>query len=49
MNGNMRASYRLFDAASLQLSLRANNNMIAQGAGSGFSELESRLSFSYRF
>ena len=49
MNGNMRASYRLFDAASLQLSIRSNNNTIAQGAGSGFSELESRLSFSYRF
>jgi hypothetical protein len=49
MNGNMRASYRLFDAASLQLSVRANNNTITQGAGSGFSELESRLSFSYRF
>ena len=49
MNGNLRASYRLFDAASLQLSLRTNNNMIDQGPGSGFSELESRLSFSYRF
>ena len=49
MNGNLRASYRLFDAASLQLSLRTNNNMIEQGPGSGFSELESRLSFSYRF
>ena len=49
MNGNLRASYRLFDAASLQLSLRTNNNMIELGPGSGFSELESRLSFSYRF
>ncbi len=49
MNGNARASYRLFDAASLQLTMRANNNMIGQGTGTGFSEFESRLSFSYRF
>ncbi len=49
MNGNFRASYRLFDAASLQFSVRTTNNTIARGAGSGFSEFESRMSFSYRF
>ena len=49
VNGNARASYRLMDAASLDLSVRTNNNMISQGAGSGFSELETRLGFSYRF
>ena len=49
INGNARASYRVMDAASLDLSVRTNNNMISQGAGSGFSELETRLGFSYRF
>ncbi len=49
MNGNARVSYRLFDAASLQLNVRTNNNTISQGAGAGFSEFETRMSFSYRF
>ncbi len=48
-NGNARLSYRVLDAASLDLSLRTNNNMISEGSGSGFSEFESRLGFSYRF
>ncbi len=48
-NASARVNYRVFDAARLQFSVRTNNNLVASGTGTGFNELESRLSFSYRF
>ncbi len=48
-NASARINYRVFDAARLQFSVRTNNNLVSGGAGAGFNELESRISFSYRF
>ncbi len=48
-NGNGTLSYQIAGSASMQFSVRTNNNTISSGAGAGFSEFESRLSFNYRF
>lgn len=48
-NGRANLSYQILSSTSLDFSVRTNNNTISEGAGSGFSEFESRLSFSYRF
>jgi len=49
LGGGGRLSWRVFDASRLQFSVRTTNNYIGQGAGAGFNEVESRLSFSHRF